>query len=1046
MKQKLLSLFFVLTCLIGVSFAQNRQVSGKVTSAIDGSPIAGVSVSAVGTSFATQTDASGNYSFSVPEGATLNVSFIGYAAQRIKLGASNVVNVQLVAEDNALEEVVVTAIGITREAKSLGYGATTINSDDLTRARESNIINALAGKAPGVRVTSQSGTVGGSSKVVIRGVNSLDGGSPLWVIDGTPISDNTSAGGTTARNIDFGNRVGDLSSDDIESMTILKGAAATALYGSRAKDGAVIINTKKGKKGTVSSVSFNSSTRFDNPLVLPEFQNEYAQGNFNTTTKEYDYSLKYLNGWGPKIQGQTVTDFAGDQVQLMAYKNNVRDFYETGISAINNVSFAGGGEKSDYRFSFTSTNEKGIIPGNKQDKYNVSVNSGTSFNDKLSSRFSATYSNISADGRPAQSSNNTNILTSVINGLPRVLDIAKVKANFQDPITGGQIFLGTDKDANNPYWIINYNKNSNKVDRFFGTYNLTYTPVEWLTFSNNLGGDVFREKRASVVKKGTAGFMNGAFYTTDLFSRQINNDLIATIEQNNLVEDFKFKLIVGNNINDRLQEATRVEAENLTIDELYTYSNAASKTPFRDYTHQRIIGLYGDFGISYKDYLFLNVTGRNDWSSTLPLENRSYFYPSVSGSFVFSEAISELPEWLSFGKLRASWAQVGSDLRPYQLDYQYDPVSTVFMQYVGSQTTVFPFSDIATAFTGPRILPNASLKPQRQNSFEVGADLRFLNSRVNLDFNYYNTVTRDQLIPVDVAISTGYFAKWVNVGAIRNKGVEVLLNVVPVKTQNFKWDVDFNFSRNKQVVEELTDDPDFQYNAASGWSGLQIKAEVGQSFGIYGKAFLRDDATGKYIINAESGLRELGDVERLGNLFPDWMLGINNTFSYKSFSLSALLDIRHGGNFYSGTVANLRTSGLAVETGGDRSVPIIEDGLVDKGNGLVQNDVAVRSHQDYWSQNYKVANTEANIFDASYIKLREIRFDYSLPASILSGQKAFKSASIGIEGRNLWLIKSNVPHVDPESSFFGAGSVGEAVEFQSVPSTRSFGFNLRFGF
>lgn len=1046
MKQKLLKFFLLGILLTGVTYAQDRQVSGRVTSFDEGKPVVGVSVAVVGTSQATQTNEEGRFTIHASSGATLVFSYIGFTTQRVNIGGRTTVNVELMEDRAVLDEVVVTAMGITRDEKSLGYSTSVVSSEELTKAREPNVINALAGKVAGVRVTSQSGTVGGSSKVVIRGVHSFEGGNPLWVIDGSPIYEASSSGGTTARNIDYGNRIGDLSSDDIESMSVLKGAAATALYGSRAKDGAIIVTTKKGSKSARGSVTVNSSVRFDNPLVLPDFQNEYAQGNFNTTTKEYEYSLKYANGWGPRISGQTEEDFLGRDVSLQAYPNNVKDFFNTGNSFINNVSFAGGTDRSDYRFGITSTNERGIIPESKMDRFNLSLNTGTEFNDKLSSRFSGTYTRILADGRPAQSSNNRNIITASIYGLPRVVDINDLRNNFEDPITGEQIFMTTDRDGNNPYWIMNYNRNSNTLDRFFGTYNLTYKPVDWITISNNFGSDIFREQRSSVVRKGTAGSMNGEFINTEIFARQINNDFLVTLRQDDLVDDFKFSLILGNNINDRQSETTQIEATNLTIDQLYNYPNAASTTPLRGYSKRRIIGAFGDFGVSYKDYLFVNATGRNDWSSTLPLHSRSYFYPSVSSSFIFSDAFrTVMPSWLNYGKLRASWAQVGSDLGAYNLDYQYTPVSTVFMQYIGASTNVFPFGPISTAFSGPRILPNSDLRPQRQNAFEIGAELKLLDNRVNVDVNYYNSATKDQLIPIDVAISTGYFAKYVNVGLVRNKGVEVALNVVPVKTANLTWGFDFNFSRNKQVVEKLTEGL-AHYGLASGWSGLQIRAVPGETFSLYGTAFERDEATGKYIIDANSGLRKTEDGKRLGNLFPDWMLGASTYLNYKSFSLSALVDIRHGGAFYSGTASSLRSSGLAAETGGDRSQPIIDDGLVDHGNGLVQNDVPVESHQLYWSQNYRVANTEANVFDASYIKLRELRVGYALPRSIVAKQRAFKAAEIGVEGRNLWLIRSKVPHVDPESSFFGSGSVGEAVEFNSIPSARSFGFNVRLTF
>ncbi|WP_374166161.1 SusC/RagA family TonB-linked outer membrane protein [Arcticibacter sp. MXS-1] len=1049
--KKLLSSLFILLLFAANVIAQERTVTGTVKGKDDGLPLPGVSVRVKGSTIGTQTGSNGQFSIKVPgNNATLVFTYIGYSEQQVVVGAKTVINALLVSDTKQLGEVVVTALGISRQAKSLGYSASVVKSDELTKARETNVLNSLAGKAAGVRINSQSGTLGGSTKVVIRGVNSLGASEVLFIIDGVPVSNGTSSGGTTSNNVDYGNRIGDLSSDDIESMTVLKGAAAAALYGSRARDGAIVITTKKGSKGQSVSIDVNSSMRFDNPLVLPDFQNEYAQGTFNPTTKQYDYSLKNLNGWGPKIadvQNQTFPNFLGNQVTLQAHPDNVKDFFDTGVSYLNNVAFSGGDQNSDYRLSFSAANEKGIIPNSKLGKYNFSINAGRQFSKTLSSRFSGSYSRISADGRPAQSSNNLNIITSAVYGLPRTIDINDIKNNYEDPVTKNQIFLSSNRDGNNPYWIVNYNTNNNKVDRFVGSYTLNYKPTTWLTVNNNLGGDIYRERRTSVVRKGTAGTLNGKFSNYDLFYRQINNDFIVTAEKNDLVKDLDLKFILGNNINERESQSTNVDALDLTIDQLWNYTNAASKNPTLGYSKRRVIGVYGDLSLSYKDYLYLDVTGRNDWTSTLPVQSRSYFYPSVGGSFIFSELLKDKNlDWLSYGKLRASWASVGSDLDPYNLDFQYNPVSTVFMQYVSSTAVAFPTGSILTAFTGPRILPNANLKPQRQNSYEFGAEMRFLNNRIGFDLTYYNTKTRDQLIPIDVAISTGYFAKYVNVGLISNKGIELAANFEPVKNKDFTWGINVNFAKNKQKVEELA--PGLtQYSLASGWSGLQIKAKPGESFQLYGSKWERDSVSGQLILNSSSGLRTAVADKPLGTIYPDWTMGISNELRYKGVSLSALVDIRQGGVFYSGTVAALRASGLAKETAGDRT-PIVDPGLMrqgDKGT-LVPNTTPVRSMQDYWNTNYATSLTEANVFDASFIKLREVRLSYMLPKSLFRQGSVIKTAEIGIEARNLWLIKSHVPHVDPELNFFGAGSVGEGVEFNSVPSTRSFGANLRLSF
>ncbi|RQO68009.1 SusC/RagA family TonB-linked outer membrane protein [Pedobacter sp. KBW06] len=1033
--KKLLQSLFVFLLFASSAIAQQRTITGTVTGKDDGLPLPGVSVKVKGTSTGALTGGDGKYSISVANGGTLEFTSIGYAAQSRAVGTANVINVVLVTDSKLLGEVVVTAMGISREKKSLGYSAATLKSDDLTKARETNVLNGLAGKAAGVRVNSQSGTVGGSTKVVIRGVNSLEGGSPLYVIDGLSISETNSTGGTVANNVDFGNRMGDLSSDDIESMTILKGAAATALYGSRAKDGAIIITTKRGSKGTKSNISVNSSIRFDNPLVLPELQNDYAQGNQGT------YALTATNGWGPRIsdvQNQKFPNFLGEEVTLQAYPNNVKNYFQTGFSAMNNIAFSGGGEGSDYRVSFSSANDKGIIPQSKLDRYTLSINAGRDFSTKLSSRFTGSYTNIKSDGRPAQSSNNTNSIVSTIFGLPRTVDIDRLRDNFEDPITGAQTFLTPSRNGNNPFWVMNYNRNSNAVDRFIGTYSLTYKPLDWITISNNFGLDVTTEKRSLLVRKGTAGFMQGKFTNFDGLSKQINDDLMATFEQNNLIENVKMKLIVGGNINQRLVQTSQVEASGLTIDQLYNYTNAAAKNPTLIYSKRRILGAYADLSLSYKDYLYLSVTGRNDWSSTLPVNARSYFYPSVSGSFVFSELLKEKNmDWLSFGKIRASWAQVGSDALPYNLDYTYTPVSTVFLQYVDANAIVFPAGPITTAFSAPRVKPNSALKPQKQGSYEIGTELRFLNNRIGLDFGYYNTVTKNQLVSIDVAPSTGYFAKYVNVGEIQNKGIEVALNVVPLKTKDFSWNVDFQFAKNVQKVKELGGLK--EYALASGYSGLSIKAQPGESFGLYGNVWERDP-NGNFVIEPVSGLKKVVNNKRLGNLYADWTLGINNSFSYKGFNLSALLDIRKGGVFFSGTVANLRVAGLAEETGGSRS-NFVTPGVVLENGQYVPNKTEVKS-QNYWAWEADTKNSEGSVFDAGFVKLREVRFSYAIPASVFKSS-FIKGIEFGVEGRNLWLIKSHVPHVDPELNFFNGTGVGEGVEFNSIPSARSFGMNLR---
>ena len=603
---------------------------------------------------------------------------------------------------------------------------------------------------------------------------------------------------------------------------------------------------------------------------------------------------------------------------------------------------------------------------------------------------------------------------------------------------GKQVTLDPEGKSNNPYWIINKNKFTNNLDRMIGNITLTYKPIEGLTITNNAGTDFYTEGRRKVYAKGTVGALNGKFQTWNLYKRIINNDLMVSYEKT-FANDYHFKAMVGHNLYQEEWKNENVQAQNLVVDGLYTYTNAKSTTPVNYYEKKRLVGLYGDISLGYKDMLFVNVTGRNDWSSTLPINNRSYFYPSISGSFIFTE-LMENKDILNYGKIRLSYANVGSDEDPYNLAFKYTPASTYFLQYLGNVNT-FPHMGLV-GFTGPRVLPNENLKPQNQSSFEVGADLRFFGGKIRLDMTYYSNITKNQIVSIDVPLSTGYFANNINAGKIANKGVEVTLGLTPVETRNFKWDLDATFASNKQTVEELAEGLD-EYTLTSGLSGLQIKAAKGDSFGLYGTAWKRDDQ-GNYVINSKTGLRETVNNVRLGDVYPDFTMGINNTLTYKGLTFSFLIDIRHGGSLYSETVANLRSSGLAAETVAHREdASFIEPGVILQDDGTYRpNDVPVKSMQDYWQHVANSSNNEGNIYNASFVKLREVQLSYSFPRKWF---KSFfvKSLDLGFEARNLWIIKDHVPHIDPEANFFGPSQIGGGVEFNSIPSTRSFGFNLR---
>lgn len=1032
----LLAMFMGLPLII---FSQTRTVTGSVLDET-GAPVPYASVSVKGTTAGVSADESGNFTISVKEGAILVFSAAGYAGSEVSVKGNTVTAVLKKNDGQVIDEVVVTALGIKRENRALGYSAQTVSAEKLENARALNVVDALAGQVSGVRVNSQSGALGGSSKIIIRGGSSLSGSSqPIFVVDGIILSNTSFTTGTTGK-VDYGNGISDINPDDIATMTVLKGPAATAQYGSLAKDGAIIITTKRGTKGRVQ-IDINSSYRADNPLKLPDFQTQYAQGNYGI------YNLRYTNGWGPKISdvtGQTFADFLGRQVTLQAYPDNVKNFFITGNTYINTIGLAGGDEKGDFRLSFGNVTANGIVPNQEQNRYNVSGNAGYKFSEKLSARVSTNYVKNKVFGRPEQSSNSPNILTTSLYGIPITVNVNDLKNNYQDSL-GNQIYLSTDRNGNNPYWIANKNMHNSDQDRFFGSGYIEYKPVDWLSITNNAGYDYANQLQHSFNRQGTAGDMLGSYEDYTLNLRRVSNDLMATA-RTRINSDIDLKLMLGNSILDRRTFVTDIVGSNLIIDNFYRPNNAQTVTTTENLQQQRLVSFYGEISPSYKNIVYLTLTGRNDISSTLPVKNRSYFYYSAGSSFVFSELLRKNSA-LTFGNLRLSYAQVGSDAGPYLLETTYGAPSTFFAQF--SLPGTFPFLGIQ-GFNAPQVLPNADLKPQIAGSFEVGTNLKFFRNRIGVDFTYYNTKTKNQILNLAVPRSTGYFSKTINAGSITNSGYEIILDLVPLKTSSgFTWNLTGNFSHNKQIVNEL--DPSLSvYSIASGWSNLQIKAVPGKPFALYGNKWRRSP-DGQFVINAANGLRLTDADQYLGDVNPLYLLGINNNFSFKGVSLGFLVDIRQGGVFYSGTVASLRGTGMAVETEANREGSFIDKGVnaVADGSGnisYVENKTPVQSMQDFWGTYSATGNTEGNVFDASYVKLRSVNLSYSFPKEILPFKGAIKGLELGVEGRNLWLIKSYAPHVDPELNFFGNGSAGDGVEFNSFPTTRSLGVNLKIKF
>jgi TonB-linked SusC/RagA family outer membrane protein len=1043
----------------GAVFAQTT-ITGKVTDAESGDPIEGVAVLVKGTTIGMFTDSKGRYSLDVPENEkSLLFTYVGRKTVERSIGESTTIDVSMEEEVTSLSEVVVTAVGISRSKKALGYDVATLSQEEVTKARSTNLVENIAGKVAGVRVSTQSGTAGGGVRILIRGASSLSGtGQPLFIVDGVPVS-NSGYNGTRSNiisgGVDAGNRASDINPDDIEDMTILKGAAATALYGARARDGAIVITTKRGKRGG-AKVTFNSSFRLDNVLVLPEFQNEYASGD------DGRYEIEnFTNGWGPRIedvQDQRFPDFFGDSVTLQAFPDNVRNFYETGRTFINSFSLANANDQGDFRLGYTYLTQTGIVPNSGYDRHNISVSTGRDFGKRIEGRVSANYIRSTSFGRASQGSNNPNLLG--INFIPRTTDMSKLSDpdNLVDE-AGNPV--GLNLTSNNPFWIINNNVYESELDRIFGSGEIKFIATDWLDFTARLGTDFFQEYRFRPTVKNTIGAANGLFTTAQIYSRNLNLDVLANVDYD-FTPDLNLTAVAGYNVYETFDRIESWLASDLAADGLYRFNNASSSVPTDNRTIQtRLIGAFADFTLGYKDWLYLTVTGRNDWTSTLrnpgvDIENDdiALFYPSVGLSWVFSEALNIDPSILSYGKIRANYAEVGSAPNPYLLEFTYLAITDVFTQYQANNNTV-----PTTSFEATNVIPNAGLVPQRQRGIEAGVELNFFKSRLNLNLTYYNQTTDNQILNIATPQSTGFAARSINAGVVRNRGWEVLLSGYPIRSKGngFSWNITANFQQNLNEVVELAEGLE-ELTLTSGFSGIQIKAEaperdeegnvIGdpQPFGLYGAGWQRDSASNEVIINPETGLRQLGDEVRLGNIYPDFTLGINNEFTFKGFLLSFLIDTRQGGVIYSSTVSGLRGSGLAIETLEGRGETFIDQGVNIDGDGnAVPNTTPVESMRAFWSNYTQNGSAESSTFDASFTKLREVRFGYTFPKSMMANLP-IETLTLALEGRNLLLLQSNVPHIDPETNFFGTSLTGEGVEFQSVPSVRTFGFNLNLQF
>lgn len=1037
-----LTCVFLLTCLM--AFGQDKLISGKVTSGTDKEALPGVSVLVKGTSIGTVTNIEGVYKINVPADKNILIfSYIGFKTQEVEIGSQSAVDFVMTEDAQQLSEVIVTAFGLEREKKALGFSVQDVKGTELMEARSSNVLNNLSGRIAGVQITSAGGP-GSGSDILIRGISSVSGNNqPLVVIDGVPMTQTSNASNSErGQNQRYGGGISEINPDNIAEISVLKGANAAALYGSRAANGVILITTKSGKGQKGIGVEFNTNMTFERPMIKPRFQNIYG-GGVGYRTWYSDGRSGLVDGirgtdgtdesWGAPMDGRLVRHWwSGTEVApLTPQPNNWEEYWMTGKTMTNNVAISGGNDKGTFRLSVGRMDQDGIMYNNDYYRNNFRLNSTYKFTDKLSVTTMAEYIKSGADNRRYTTSqdfqwHHRHISWAQVRDYRRYEDVHIQRPGDSQPPNWQHTFF------TNPFFIQERLTFGNEKDRFLGNIMVNYQINSWLNVMARSGTDFFSDTRINVtnwerVRNGT--FIRGA-YEEDIHRRQeTNSDLIVSLNKT-IATNFSISAQVGGVTRSNYFKNNYVLARELTVDGIYNLNNnAAPPLTTSRIEESQVNSVFGSAQIGYKNFMFLEFTARNDWSSTLPTDNNSFFYPSVSASAVISDMIPSISgNVLSFAKLRASWAEVGNDAPPYQLD------QTFVSRGLWNGTT--------PTFSDQPVLANAFLKPEITRSVEFGADFRFFNGRIGLDLTYYSAATRNQIVSVEISRAAGYNSRVLNAGEITNKGFEAMLSGNVVKLRNgFSWDIGLNFARNINEVVELADG----LEALTLWSirGASLEARVGQPYGsLYGRKFERSP-DGQMVFNNLGFPSVLPGLHVIGNIVPDWLGGISNTFSYKGLSLTTLIDIKMGGDIYDMGTSIARITGVLEETGIGREEGVIGVGVRNVGTSdapqYIPNDIIAPAQQFYGFYSGRQFH-EAAVFDGSYVKLREMVLGYSLPAKLFE-KNFIRTAKVSIVGRNLAMLFSNHRHVDPELS-----SANQGYTEGQLPSTRSVGFNLNVTF
>ena len=1054
--KKQISYFLMLLTFFSVfgSYARaqslSQQLKGRVIDA-NNDPVIGASIMVKNSKEGTVTDMEGKFVLNSSPAATLVVSYIGYVTQEVKTeGRKSPITIVLKEDTKRLGEVVVTALGIKRDRKALGYSLGEVSGKELQKVKEPNVINSLAGKVAGLTVSQTATGPSGSTRVILRGSTELTGNNqPLYVIDGVPMDNTNFDSSDQWGGYDLGDGISSINPDDIENISVLKGPAASALYGSRASHGVILITTKKADTKKDFSVELNSTTTLETQLTKwDDVQYEFGQGADGKISLTDDRFSSNRN-WGPRIDpGLMMTYFDGVARPYVIVKNNIDGFFRTGVNTTNSLIVNKKAGKTGFRVTYTDMRDKDLIPKTHMARNTLNLRTNTVITKFLDLDFKVTYTHEGVKNRPAVADHRANIAKNLMT-LSTTFDQAWLRDHYEDE--NGEYYNWNDGDVYNinPYWVLHKMTNRSWKDNYKGSAVIRYRPLKQLTLQATAGTDVNYFTFEEFAYPTSPGRERGMLATKDYKNKMYTAELLAIYKGK--YKKWDYGATLGGNIYKTDNKTQFVTAQNMIMRDAKTLQSFTEKIIKEEIYRRQINSVYGSMSLAYDNFAFLDMTLRGDCSSTLPVNNNVYWYPSVSGSLLFSELLHVDKNILPYGKIRASWAKVGNDTSPYMLKPTYEMAPNSFGQY--------PMASISGD-----VIPNKNLKPTMTNSIELGFELKFLKNRIGLDFTYYNQHSKDQILRMNTSYASGYRYQLINAGDIENRGIEVVLNTRPVETKDFSWDLNLNFAKNSNKVKELANGVDEFELASARWLGVKVVAKVGENYGcIMGKDFLRNK-NGDIIIDGKTGLPKMThDLKVLGNATWDWTGGLTTNLKYKNVSLGAIFDVKVGADLYSMSARSAYSTGKHKDTLEGRDgwyeseekrlaagvAPkdwrptggYVAKGVIEQPDGTYKpNDIYVNP-QEYWT--YVTTQTARPfIYDNTYVKLREFTLSYAFPRRMLG--KVVNALSVSFVARNLFNLYKNVPNIDPDSNYNNGTGMG--LEFGSLPSRRSFGLNVNLKF